>query len=563
MKRLFMPLVVLLVLASLIAGCSSSNTPTTSAPAPTTSTTAPQTQTPTTTQTTAITAAPLPTGSTTPTATKTTTTASPTAPAANPVYGGTLKVILGQGPANVGYFPTQTFQDETYAPSWSDRLFDLDLQGNLVPNLALGYDYPPNSKSITLHLRPGVKFQDGTPFNAAAVKWTIETAIPTNAMPGGANIASCEVIDDNTLKVNLKAYSSIAPFNLWRPTYYSPTFFQKNGQDSATINSVSTSAFKVTNFQSNSILEMSRWSGYWQSGKPYLGSVQIRTVQDPTTCAALIQAGQADMWINATMPEASQLQKAGYEILSGPNTLADIFPDSKDPASPFAKQAVREALEYALDKQALSDSLGYGFDQPVTMMAPPGTAGYNPDFAGRPYNVAKAKQLLADAGYPNGFSTNLMYVTGGAAKDQAAAIQNYLAAINIKVTLDPADPGRYWGSIFATGWHGLLLGVHAINPQWAVAWLDHFGPQALIGFVSLDKSQAFLDTANAILAAPDLETFKKATMVNVTQAGKDCMFIPILNSPMLVVKQKWVNTTYTKALDWTGWTIYNDWLAPH
>jgi peptide/nickel transport system substrate-binding protein len=277
---------------------------------------------------------------------------------------------------------------------------------------------------------------------------------------------------------------------------------------------------------------------------------------------ALIQSGQADLWLNATMPEASQLRDAGYEILSGPNTLNDIFPDSKDPNSPFAKKAVREALEYAIDKQALAESLGYGFQQPVTMMAPPGTAGYNPDYKGRPYNVEKAKQLLAEAGYPNGFETTMMYQTGGAAKDLAAAVQGYLAEVGIKVTLDPSDPGRYWGSIFSTGWKGLLLGVHAINPQWAVAWLDHFGPQALIGFVSLAKSQAFIDTANAILATTDMESFKKATMVNVTQAGEDCMFIPLTNTPMLVVKQKWVNTTYTQALDWTGWTIWNDWLSP-
>ncbi len=473
-----------------------------------------------------------------------------------------MKVILTAGPANIGYFPDQTFQDETYAPTWSDRLFDLDTKGNLVPNLALSYDYPANSTNIILHLRPNVKFQDGTPFNAAAVKWTMDGGVKTNAMPGAANIASIEVVDDLTLKVNLKAYSSIAPFNMWRPTYYSPSAFDKNGKDWAIINSVSTSAFKVTNFQPNSILEMNKWDGYWQTGKPYLDTVQIRTVPDSSTDMALIQSGQADLWLNATMPEASQLRDAGYEILSGPNTLNDIFPDSKDPNSPFAKKAVREALEYAIDKQALAESLGYGFQQPVTMMAPPGTAGYNPDFKGRPYNVEKAKQLLADAGYPNGFETTMMYQTGGAAKDLAAAVQNYLAEVGIKVTLDPADPGRYWGSIFATGWHGLLLGVHAINPQWAVAWLDHFGPQALIGFVSLDKSKAFIDTANAILATTDMESFKKATMVNVTQAGEDCMFIPLTNTPMLVVKQKWVNTTYTVALDWTGWTIWNDWLSP-
>jgi len=478
-------------------------------------------------------------------------------------YGGTMKVIFGSTPANVGYFPDQTFQDVTYGPTWSDRLFDLDTKGNLIPNLALSYDYPAGSSDLILHLRPNVKFQDGTPFNAAAVKWTMDTSIKTNAMPGAKYINSITAVDELTIKVNLKGYNSIAPYNMWRPAYYSPTAFEKNGKDWAKTHAVSTAAFKITNFQPNNILEMSKWDGYWRTGRPYLDTVQFRAVPDTSTCMALIKSGQADVWVNAGMPEAAQLRQAGFQILSGPNTLSDIFPDSKDPTSPFAKKEVREAVEYALDKSAISDSLGYGFQQPVTMMAPPGTAGFNPDYKGRPYNVAKAKQLFADAGYPNGFKTNLLYRTDTNAKDLAAAIQSYLKAINIDVTLDPADPGRYWGAIFTTGWKGLLLGVHAINPQWAVAWLDHFGPGALIAFASLGKSQAFLSTADAILAASDLESFKKATMVNVTQASEDCMFIPIFNSPMLVVKQKWVNTTYTTALDWTGWTIYDDWVSPH
>jgi len=540
MKRLLVFIVVLLILAIIMTGCGPSNT-TTSAPAAPATTKAPAL----TTTVPQVTAAPQPTNTGT------------------AKYGGTMKVIFGSTPANIGYFPDQTFQDVTYGPTWSDRLFDLDTKGNLIPNAALSYDYPANSKELILHLRPNVKFQDGTPFNAAAVKWTMDESIKTKNMPGAKYITQIDAVDDLTVKVTLTGYNSIAPFNMWRPAYYSPTAFNTNGKEWAKTHAVSTAAFKITNFQANNILEMSKWDGYWRTGRPYLDTVQFRAVPDTSTCMALIKSGQADVWVNAGMPEASQLRDAGFQILSGPNTLSDIFPDSKDPTSPFAKKEVREAVEYALDKSAISDSLGYGFQQPVVMMAPPGTAGFNPDYKGRPYNVAKAKELLAQAGYPNGFKTNLLYRTDTNAKDLAAAVQNYLKTINIDVTLDPADPGRYWGAIFTTGWKGLLLGVHAINPQWAVAWLDHFGPGALIAFASLGKSQAFIDTADKILAAPDLESFKKATMVNVTQAGDDCMFIPIFNSPMLVVKQKWVNTTYTTALDWTGWTIYDDWVSPH
>ncbi len=543
MKRFYIPLVILLVCAFIVTGCSGT---TTTAPAQTSA--APQ---PTTNPPAATTTVPQVTANPQPTNTGT------------GKYGGTMKVIFGSTPANIGYFPDQTFQDVTYGPTWSDRLFDLDTKGNLIPNVAVSYDYPPNATFITLHLRPNVKFQDGTPFNAAAVKWTMDESIITKTMPGAKYITSIEAVDDLTVKVNLTGYNSIAPYNMWRPAYYSPTAFQKNGKEWAKTHAVSTAAFQVTNFQPNNVLEMSKWDGYWRTGRPYLDSVQFRAVPDPSTCMALIKSGQADMWVNAGMPESAQLRDAGFQILTGPNVLDDIFPDSKDPTSPFAKQGVREAVEYALDKQAIVGALGYGFSQPVVMSAPPGTAGFNPDYKGRPYNVDTAKKLLADAGYPNGFKTTMMYRTDTNAKDLAAAVQGYLKAINIDVTLDPADPGRYWGAIFTTGWHGLLLGVHAINPQWAVAWLDHFGPGALIAFASLGKSQAFLDTANAILATTDMDSFKKATMVNVTQSNQDCMFIPIDNIPMLVVKQKWVNTTYTTALDWTGWTIYDDWVSPH
>jgi peptide/nickel transport system substrate-binding protein len=543
MKKLFfISLTMIIAVILVIGGCSTatSTTTTTTAPPPTSSTTPP------------------PGTSSTPTST----TPSPTTTAPGEQrYGGTLKVILSQGPANIGYFPEQTFQDETYAPTWSDRLFDLDTQGNLVPNLATSYDYPPGEKYIVLHLRPGVKFQDGTAFNAEAVKWTIEGGMATHAMPGGANIASLEVIDPFTLKVNLIERSSMAPYNLWRPTYYSPAAFDQNGKDWAITHSISTAAFRVTEFQPNVVTTMEKWDGFWRTGKPYLDEVELRVVQEPSTSSALIQAGQVDMWLNAAAQEGADLRDQGFTILLGPNVINNIYPDSKNPDSPFANKAVREAIEYAIDRQAVSDALGYGFTQPINQMAPPGTAGYNPDFVGRPYNPEKARQLLQEAGFGNGIKTTLMYVAAGAAKDLAAVVQNYLAEVGIEVELDPADPGRYWGSIFGTGWNGLLLGVSAINPEYAVAWLDHFGRQPLVTFVSLGKTDTYLRSCDAVVNAPDIAALRARTMDMVTQASEDCMAIPLTNTPMIVVVQPWVHTTYTKSVDWTGWYIWDDWVG--
>ena len=487
----------------------------------------------------------------------------PTPPTTSPTveakYGGNLRIIIGAGgtPHNVGYYPKQQFADNTVCTIWAERILNLLPNGNFEPNLAEGYSMSSDLKTITIPLRKDVKFQDGTPWNAAAAVWSFQTAKEAGTLAGGKRIEKIEATDDYTVKVTLNVANNQVIYDLARIYIYSPTAYEKNGEEWAINHSVSTGAFEVTDFQRDVVVKMKRFDGYWRKGLPYLDTVELITVKDATTASAMMQAGQADIWIGSTAQETADLKVMNFKINEAPTTYNTIYCDSTDPASPFANKQVREAIEYAMDRPAMAQALGFGFQVPVDQPTHKGTAGYNPNYPVRAFNVAKAKQLMADAGFGTGIKTKLLIMQG--ADNAGAIIQSNLAEIGINAEIDIADVGRFWGSING-GWNGLLLGPYAVNPEFCVAWLHHFGPEPIMRFASMAKSKEYLDLCNKLVVAPDIASMRKLTMDMVTQAGLDVMFIPLtLNMGTSVYSSK-LHTGYYLDLDWTYWSIWDDWM---
>jgi ABC-type transport system substrate-binding protein len=135
--------------------------------------------------------------------------------------------------------------------------------------------------------------------------------------------------------------------------------------------------------------------------------------------------------------------------------------DSGNPESIFANQKVREAIEYAINKKGISDTLGYGFWEAVNQDSPKACNGYNPDLKGRPYNPEKARLLLEEAGYPNGFKNRIIAGTGNMAKDTLVALQSDLKKVGIDAAIEFQDGGKYFYTLIK-GWKdGLLLFGHA------------------------------------------------------------------------------------------------------
>jgi peptide/nickel transport system substrate-binding protein len=449
MKKLFIALLILTA-CTLIFGCSASTTP-----APSATSAAPPSQPVATPAKLATT----PLGTTTPSS-------------AQPQYGGILKMLSSSwGPvADIGYPPEFGFSGGDATPFLEGLLY-VDNRGKPSPCLATAWEVSSDKKSIKISLRKGVKFHDGTEFNAAAAKWAIDNQIAVKRAPLWDSV---EIVDDYTLKLNLKSWSNAAIMGLSARLYVSPTAFQKNGIEWMRANPVGTGAFKFQEYKQEVYLKYTKFNDYWQKGKPYLDGVEYYYIADKMTLAAAFQAGDGQIMRMATVKTSTELRDKGYELWTrrenangGPAGVQSLFPDSKNTDSPLSNPKVRIAMDYAIDKAGICKARSYGFWKPQYEHAFPGSIAEikNPD--NRQYDPAKAKQLLTEAGYPDGFKTRIVLEPGLGDKDAAVAIQNQLGAIGITAQVEFPDGGK-WNDYRQKGWsNALLMAGLGFNPNFA------------------------------------------------------------------------------------------------
>jgi peptide/nickel transport system substrate-binding protein len=345
-----------------------------------------------------------------------------------------------------------------------EPLLRLDMNGTLKGLLAESFDISPDGKSVTFHIRKGVQFHDGTSLNAEAVKYNLE-ATAKSGLWGAAilNVAtSYDVIDEYTLRANLSAYN----YNYMTALaglvgmIASPTALQKTttGETISKLHMVGTGPFLYDTFKENDYVKYKKNPNYWQTGKPYLDAIIIKTIADRTVAVMAFQAGEADeLATGLQLATSNMLEAQGYKITPYPLRFHfAMMTDSANPASPFADIKVREALHYGVDKQTLVNGIGGGIKRvfvALYQMAEPTDPWYCPELPIREYNLNKAKQLLAEAGYPDGFKT-VLHSDTFAEMNFLEALQTELRKMGIIAELDIADMGRAM-SLWMGGWEGL------------------------------------------------------------------------------------------------------------
>lgn len=515
MRKWIIPLVILLACAIIFIGCSSDETTAPTTPAVTT------TQPTTTKAPVTTTSVPVVTTSKPPTSAPLTTTSSSTAPVTTPkgnqTYGGILKFISSALPGTPIGWMSETFGASTTTMQLSMEFCLKELvDGTLIPNLALSYDLDATAEvpNITLHLRKGVKFQDGSDFNAQVLKWNLESVAAGTTNRGTTGFwKSYEVIDDYTLKVN---------FNLWQnrllrgfadaATYIcSKAAYEKNGLEWIRWHMVGTSGFTHTDFQRDVVTKVRRFDGYWDQGKPYLDGIDMLYVSDELTRIALFKSGGGDVLdLVGNGRVANELQSAGYQIISKTGGVTVLVPDSANPDSPWSNLKVRMAAEYAIDKESYAKTFGFGYWKAAYQFCSPSTACWDPNFAGsRVYDIAKGKALLAEAGYPNGFKTRLIVATGGN-RDIPVAIQSFLAKIGIQADLEYKESASFSQQMTSPWNNALILNSFIEYPNENATFNFHFGTTSAF-WKSLKKpdnwNAMFTETMSTPL--PDVPLMKK------------------------------------------------------
>ena len=438
MKKVLIPLAVLLVCAFIVTGCGTSS-PTTSAPAATT----PQATTgavdlPATSSSSATKPAA--------TAPSTSQTAAPPTTSEAGKYGGLLRWVEPAAPgAPIGYPAESTGGGNQYA---LQPFIKEMLGGTFAPCLATSYDIVSDldNPSITLNLRKGVKFHDGTDFNAQAVKWNLDTTIQAGLNRGSTSAwKSIEVLDDYTIKINFVSWSNrnIRTFSSGTVFMVSPTAFEKNGIDWMRWNMVGTGPFVQTEFKRDVAINFTKNTNYWEEGKPYVDALDQIFVADELTRLALFKSGGADiMSLQDNGRIANELKADGFEIISYQVGATVLVPDSANADSPWSNIKVRQAAEHAIDKNAIVTAFGYGNWKAANQINSPANMAYDSTIEGRNYDASKAKQLLSEAGYPDGFKTRLI-VQNTFNKDVAVTIQSYLGKVGIQAEMEVAEASKF------------------------------------------------------------------------------------------------------------------------
>ena len=172
---------------------------------------------------------------------------------------------------------------------------------------------------------------------------------------------------------------------------------------------------------------------------------------------------------------------------------------------------------------AIAKAIGFGYYTPLKMVAPEGDWGYDPNYKGRPYNPEMARKLLAEAGYPKGLKLKLLVFLpwAGGTTDSAEAIKAYLSDVGITVDIDIADPGRYFGSIWGTGWEDLALGFTGLDPTYLVTFQRWFGHDTATQLVSFKQS-------------PELIVLSKESITYMDEADR-CSRVGLIYHGQLVI----------------------------
>ena len=364
------------------------------------------------------------------------------APAMAQKRGGTVTMgleldIPGFDPLKVGVFDTSA---QSAAALIFDTLTTLDDAGAAAPKLATSWSHSDDYKTWTFKLRPGVKFHDGSPFNAQAVKWNFDRQKdPANKCRCAfyiAGISGLDAPDDETIVYHLTNPAAMLPETLSMPSVnnviQSPAAIQAKGDDYSR-NPVGTGPFLLKSWTAGDRMVLERNPDYWKPGHPYLDRVALKPLPDAQARFASLQSGGADIvWDDEF--DADNIKKAQGD----PSLVVHKYVGSgsgvyavNTKVAPFDDIRVRQALVMALDRPRMSQALYGGLAIPATNPYGNGSWVKCDDDGALPYDPVRAKALLADYGRP----------------------------VNFKIIVTATPRGRTTGQVYQQLWK--LIGANA------------------------------------------------------------------------------------------------------
>ena len=455
-----------------------------------------------------------------------------------------LRIGLAEDPDILDPTLGRTYVGRLVFASICDKLFDIDDKLNLVPQLALSQETSADGKAVTIKLRPGVKFHDGEAMDAEAVKFSLERHLtfPTSfRKPELAAIDKAEVVDPLTVKLSLKNPFSplIAQLSDRAGMIVSPKAATASG-DKFGLNPVCAGPYKFVERVQQDRIVVEKFADYWNAKEVFVDKIIYRPIVDSTVRLANLKSGSLDLIERALATDIKDIKadaklKLATQIEIGYQGLTlNLANGPAGTDGPFGKSPkARQALEAAIDREALNQVVFNGEALPGNQWISPRNPFYQEKFPVQKRDVAKAKKLLEEAGLKAPVAVDFMVPNNPESRQAAEVIQSMAAEagfdMKIRVTefatsLKEAEQGRF--QAFFIGWSG------RVDPDGnSYVFFKTKAPQNN-GFASDAEVDQWLDDQRKVSTVAERKAiFEKITAKELDHGG----IIYLYHRPVIIV----------------------------
>jgi len=383
----------------------------------------------------------------------------------------TLRIGLAEDPDALDPTKARTYVGRIVFASICDKLFDIDEKLNIVPQLALSHETSADGRSVTIRLRPGVKFHDGEPFDAEAAKFSLERHLNEQGSFRRAEIAQIDkvaVLDPMTIRLALKAPFAplMAQLTDRAGMMVSPKAARALGDKFGTA-PVCAGPYKFTERVAQDRIVVDRFPDYWDKGRVTIDRIVYRPIQDSTVRLANLRSGQLDLLERMLATDIDAVKKdnrlrlaTGVEL--GYQGITINVANGEKANSPLGKDArVRRALELSIDREAIDNVVFNGVQTPNNQWVSPSNPFYQAKFPTPKRDVARARALLKEAGVTGPVTLDFMVPNNPETRAVAEVIQSMAAEagfdLKIRVTefatsLNEAEKGNF--QLYMLAWSG-------------------------------------------------------------------------------------------------------------
>lgn len=471
--------------------------------------------------------------------------------------GGTL--VFGRGGDSTSLDPSRTTEGETFKVTKNifETLLTFEDGGTAVePGLAKEWDAADDGLTYTFELEEDITFHDGTDFNADAVvanfeRWADgdEEKFPYySTMFGGFGddeghvIESVEADGDYTVVITLKRPQ--APFlkNIAMDMFAisSPTAIEEHGDDDYERKPVGTGPFQFVEWKPNDSITVEKYDDYWQEGLPKLDKVVFESIPDNAARLNALTAGEIDLADGINPSDGEQIEEnPDLQLFERPSMNVGYLGLTVT-REPFDNKEVRQAMNYAIDKEAIIDAFFEGRADIAVNPIPSSIEGYNEDIEGYEYNPEKAQELLEEAGYGDGFDMELWampvprpYMPDG--EKVAEVIQKNLADIGVTAEIVSHEWATYLelaskgdADAFMLGWTG--DNGDADNFIYALLDEDNIGSNNYTYFKNDEMHDILIEAQTEVDEEKRIELYKEAQEI----IHEEAPWVPIAHSTPLL-----------------------------